>query len=199
MPRSGAERARFVLAGESRALARETVLNTFSPREVQARVRSGESAEAIASDTGWALDKVLRYAEPLLAERTFMANQAQTVEVRRSGGRVSLYEACEQVLGETTTDGVQWDAHRRDDGRWIVTANVDGDVASWTYDHHGRNLHPLDELARRLMGATPAPVEHDVDIAEALDLAGDVPVVRETKEARPRLAVVPAAASLARA
>lgn len=166
-------------------------MDTFSPREVQARVRAGESAEDVAADTGWALDKVLRYAEPLLAERTFMANQAQTVEVRRSRGSVSLYDACEQVLGAPAMDEIRWDAHRREDGRWVVTASLDGETAEWTYDHHGRNLHPLNESARRLMGAMPAPVEQEVDIAAALDLAAEVPVVREEPESRPHLAVVP--------
>ncbi len=166
-------------------------MDSFSPREVQARVRAGESAEEVAADTGWALDKVLRYAEPLLAERTFMANQAQTVEVRRSRGSVSLYDACEQVLGASTMDTVRWDAHRREDGRWVVTADMDGETAQWTYDHHGRNLHALNEPARRLLGAAPTPVDDEVDIAEALDLAADVPVVRDEPDTRPRLAVVP--------
>lgn len=166
-------------------------MDSFSPREVQARVRAGESAEEVAADTGWALDKVLRYAEPLLAERTFMANQAQTVEVRRSRGSVSLYDACEQVLGASTMDTVRWDAHRREDGRWVVTAAMDGETAEWTYDHHGRNLHALNEAARRLLGATPTPVDDEVDIAEALDLAAEVPVVRDEQDSRPRLAVVP--------
>lgn len=166
-------------------------MDTFSPREVQARVRAGESAEEVAADTGWAMDKVLRYAEPLLAERSFMANQAQTVEVRRSRGSVTLYDSCEQVLGEPAMDSLVWDAHRRDDGRWIVTAAIDGDTAEWTYDHHGRNLHPLNDSARRLLGATPVAVEEDVDIAEALDLATEVPVVREEADSRPHLAVVP--------
>lgn len=166
-------------------------METFSPREVQARVRAGESAEAVAADTGWALDKVLRYAEPLLAERAFMANQAQTVEVRRSRGSVTLYDSCEQVLGSPAIDEVQWDAHRREDGRWVVTASIDGEIGAWTYDHHGRNLHPLDDVARRLMGTTPAPAEDEVDIAEALDLAAEVPVVRDEQDARPHLAVVP--------
>lgn len=158
---------------------------------MQARVRAGESAEAVAADTGWELDKVLRYAEPLLAERSFMANQAQAVEVRRSGGSVTLYDACEQVLGEAATDALVWDAHRREDGRWVVTATSSDSAASWTYDHHGRNLHPLDDAARRLLGAAPtAPVE-DIDIAEALDLVAEVPVVREAADLRPRLAVVP--------
>jgi len=172
----------------------ESALQTFSPREVQARVRAGESAEAVAADTGWALDKVLRYAEPLLAERSFLAAQAQSVEVRRSGGPVTLYDSCEKVLGSSTLEAVAWDAHRREDGRWVVTATLNDSQAEWTYDHHGKNLHPLNETARTLMGAAPAPSDDEVDIAEALDLASEIAVVREAEQVRPHLVSVPSPA-----
>lgn len=159
-------------------------------------MRSGESAEAVAADTGWDLAKVLRYAEPLLDERAFMARQGSLVEVRRSGGGATLADSCAEQLGASRADTIVWDAHRREDGRWIVTADVAGEgVASWTYDHHGRNLHPLDDLARALMGAAPLsrPGTSEVtddDIAAALDLAASVPVVRETPSGRPRLVAV---------
>jgi hypothetical protein len=160
-------------------------------------VRGGESAEVVAAETGWPLDKVLRYAEPLLAERAFIAEQAQAVEVRRSGGGASLLEAAYQAIGGDPEAGtIAWDAYRREDGKWIVTGGwVDADgshLARWTYDHAGRNLHPLDDDARILMGARPVAVpDAELDIAEALDLVADIPVVREEAEVRPRLVAVP--------
>lgn len=156
-------------------------------------MRAGESADDVAAATGWDVAKVLRYAEPLLAERAFIAQQATRVEVRRSGGGATLLDTVTVALGAEAED-VAWDAHRRDDGRWVVTATVpDGTRASWTYDHQGRNLHALDDHARMLMGVSPPPpAEPDVDIAAALDLAGDVPVVREDA-ARPHLVAVPSA------
>ncbi len=171
-------------------------LQTFSPREIQARVRGGDSAEVVAAETGWPLDKVLRYAEPLLAERAFIAEQAQAVEVRRSGGGATLLQAAAAALGVPTDDaGIEWDAYRRGDGKWIVTAEyreADGaHGAEWTYDHAGRNLHPLDDDARTLMGARPmAVVDDELDIADALDLVAEPEVVRDA-EARPRLVAVP--------
>ena len=173
-------------------------LQTFSPREVQARVRGGESAELIAAETGWPLDKVLRYAEPLLAERVYISEQARAVEVRRSGGGATLLESAYAAIGSDPDAGtITWDAWRREDGRWIVSASyVDGagsHSARWTYDHSGRNLHPLDDEARTLMGARPMPVpDPELDIAEALDLASEIPVVREESvEVRPHLVAVP--------
>lgn len=157
-------------------------------------MRAGESADDVAAATGWDVAKVLRYAEPLLAERAFIAQQATRVEVRRSGGGATLLDTVAMALGAAAED-VVWDAHRREDGRWVVTATEpDGTRAAWTYDHQGRNLHALDEHARTLMGITPAPAaEPDVDIAAALDLAGEVPVVREDA-ARPHLVAVPTSA-----
>lgn len=176
----------------------ETALQTFSPREIQARVRAGDSAEIIAAENDWPLDKVLRYAEPLLAERAFVAQQATAVEVRRSGGGATLLESAALALGASPDDtDIAWDAYRREDGKWIVTAtylDVDGTHrAEWTYDHSGRNLHPIDDDARTLMGARPMPVpDVDADIADALDLAADIPVVREAVvDARPYLVAVP--------
>ena len=189
-------RDRF-LVGDSPHRHRETALQTFSPREIQARVRGGESAEVVAAETGWPLDKVLRYAEPLLAERAFIAEQAQAVEVRRSGGGATLLEAAYQAIGADPEAGsIAWDAYRREDGKWIVTGTwVDTDgshLARWTYDHAGRNLHPLDDDARTLMGARPVAVpDPDLDIAEALDLVAEIPVVREAADVRPHLVAVP--------
>lgn len=177
----------------------ESVLQTFSPREVQARVRAGESADAIAATTGWDLEKVLRYAEPLMDERAFIARQAASVEVRRSGGGATLAESALTIAGSAGESDIAWDAFRRDDGRWIVTATLpDGEMASWSYDHQGRNVHALDDVARALMGAAPATPTDDVDIVEALDLAAETPAARQqaaTAEAptRPRLVAVPAA------
>ena len=39
------------------------------PRDIQARIRSGESVESVAAAAAVPLDRVLRYAGPVLAER----------------------------------------------------------------------------------------------------------------------------------
>lgn len=136
----------------------ERPVEPLSPREIQARVRAGESPEVIAAETGWPLDRVERYAEPPLAERAFIAGQAQQAEVRRSGEPVLLADtvAIAMTRAGREADEVDWDAWRREDGRWIVTASAPGATATWTYDVAGRTVHPLDDSARRLMGVEEA-------------------------------------------
>lgn len=152
-------------------------------------MRAGESADQVAADTGWPLDKVLRYAEPLLAERAYIAEQAQSVEIRRTGGIVTLVES---ATAATDPDSLAWDASRRPDGKWTVVAHyaVKGRprAAHWSYDHAGRNLHAMDDEARMLMGVAAVS---DEAIVQALDLVAEPEP--EPESPRPRLVAVPTA------
>ncbi len=180
-------------------------MEPLSPKEIQARVRAGASAEAVAAETGWPLDKVTRYAGPPLAERGYIAIQAQEVEVRRSGSTragvgVTLGDTVAQVLSDDDRSplDIDWDARRRHDGRWIITADFIGSRgpvhASWTYETSGKTLHPIDENARRLMG-----VSSDVDDKPAVEQAPAPEMVSSLApehddgegEHRPRLVSVP--------
>jgi hypothetical protein len=151
---------------------------------------------------GWELAKVERYAGPPLAERGYIADRAQSVEVR-SG--VSLAASSQAVLLADGVDpaSVEWDSWRRDDAKWVVTvsyARGAGNArASWTFDNAGRNLHPLDETARHLMGVNAAPDENDeIDfIIEETTIAvvDDSEIIETLRQsqplARPHLVAVP--------
>jgi len=156
-------------------------------------VRAGASAETIAAETGWPLDRVIRYAGPPLAERAYVAERASTVEIRRdsAGGSTTLSDSVDAALEDLGLypDSVAWDAWRRSDGKWVVAVShpglPEGTVATWTYDHSGRNLHPLDEVARRFMESGHASIEDFLGLPEEPS--------DEEPETRPRLvAVAPA-------
>src|SRR5438034_11050250 len=50
--------------------------STLSPRDIQARIRSGESADDVARIAGVPVDRVLRYAGQVLHERAMLAQHA---------------------------------------------------------------------------------------------------------------------------
>src|ERR1044072_1635224 len=50
-------------------VATEAPPPSLSPRDIQSRIRSGESAEDVARIAGVPVDRVLRYAGPVLQER----------------------------------------------------------------------------------------------------------------------------------
>ncbi|MCH1404212.1 MAG: DUF3071 domain-containing protein [Candidatus Nanopelagicales bacterium] len=135
----------------------------MSPREIQARVRAGASPEVVASETGWPLDKVARYAEPPLGERAYKAEQARGVEISRSRGGSTLHQSvCAHLSVNPEGSDVTWDSYRADDGRWVVTAyHAHQGVGTWYYEAVGRTVHPADASARALMGGGPTEVADD--------------------------------------
>ena len=57
--------------------------STLRPRDIQARIRSGETPESVAQVAGTSVDKVMPYAAPVLAERAHVAQRAQRASIRR--------------------------------------------------------------------------------------------------------------------
>ena len=135
-------------------------MDPLSPREIQARVRAGASPEDLAAETGWDLERIERYAQPLIVERAFVADAAREVLVRTPRGAMELERAVADVLFEAgvPVHTVVWDSWRRPDGRWIVTLSFpvgEREVkASWGFDLRGKVLTDIDEAARWAVGAS---------------------------------------------
>ncbi|MFD3543180.1 septation protein SepH [Streptomyces sp. NPDC058662] len=141
------------------------------PRDIQARIRAGASAEEVAQLAGIPVDRVRRFEGPVLAERAFMAERARKTPVRRPGENTGpqLGEAVQErlTLRGAEKESVQWDSWRRDDGTWevLLVYLVAGEPhsASWTYDPPRRLVVAVDDEARSLIGesddlpATPEP------------------------------------------
>ena len=136
----------------------------LTPREIQARVRAGQSVDEVAAVAGISLDRVERYAGPVLAERAHVVEQAQAAPARRAtaGTAPALAELVDARLAEqkVATDSVTWDAWRGDDDRWTVRLSYLGGgrqrVASWVFDPRGRVLAASDDEARWLVDGTGA-------------------------------------------
>ncbi|MFD7896284.1 septation protein SepH [Streptomyces sp. NPDC059568] len=132
------------------------------PRDIQARIRAGASAEEVAQHAGIPVDRVRRFEGPVLAERAFMAERARKTAVRRPGENAGpqLGEAVQErlTLRGAEKDTVQWDSWRRDDGTWevLLVYRVAGEPhsASWTYDPPRRLVQAVDDEARALIGDT---------------------------------------------
>ena len=53
------------------------------PRDIQARIRAGETPEAVAQAAHTTVEKIMAFAAPVLAERQHVAERAQRSSVRR--------------------------------------------------------------------------------------------------------------------
>ena len=64
--------------------------SVLRPRDIQARIRAGETPESVAAAAQTAVEKIMPYAAPVLAEREHVTQRAQRASIRRpapSGGR----------------------------------------------------------------------------------------------------------------
>ncbi|MEV6195763.1 septation protein SepH [Streptomyces sp. NPDC051920] len=166
------ERLRAAVRGDRPRLGQIEieVESHLRPRDIQARIRAGASAEEVAQLAGIPVDRVRRFEGPVLAERAFMAERARKTPVRRPGENAGpqLGEAVQErlLIRGAEKDSVQWDSWRRDDGTWevMLVYRVAGEphAASWTYDPPRRLVQAVDDEARSLIGesddlAAPEP------------------------------------------
>ena len=55
----------------------------ISIKEIQRLLRSGQTSEQIARDYGVSIEKIERFAGPILSERIYIIDQAQQIVVRK--------------------------------------------------------------------------------------------------------------------
>ena len=169
--------------------------STIRPRDIQTRIRAGESPEAVAHAAGTSVEKIMPFAAPVLAERAHVAQRAQLSSVRRrtgeSGAR-TLGEAVAAQLRAHNVDptGVEWDAWRREDGRWTLTGEFSAGgrtgTGTFSFDTRGNFVTVDDEDGHWLVGDT-APATSDDGAAGADPAGDDLAAVRQR-----RLSAVPA-------
>ena len=162
------ERLRAALRGDHARLGQLeiTMDSTLRPRDIQARIRAGESPEAVAQAAQTSVDKIMPFAAPVMAERQHVAQRAQRSSVRRTGqtgGARTLGDAVAAHLrgANVDPDGVEWDSARREDGRWSLTAEfatpARSGIAKFTYDAPGNYVVADNDDAGWLLGDLREP------------------------------------------
>lgn len=162
---------RAAVRGDSPRRLETPMSSSIRPREIQTRIRSGESAETVAEAAGTSVEAIMPYVAPVLAEREHIAGRAQRASVRRTPGKGQSGPAQNRVLGDAVAahlrgrggnpEAVAWDAYRRDTGRWVLTGTFEtaerGGVARFTYDAPGNYVLSDNDDARWLIGEVLAP------------------------------------------
>lgn len=125
-----------------------------SPREIQQRIRRGESSEQIASAAGLSVGSVEKYAGPVLAEREHQAARARAAEV--DGRPVGELVAEHMVRHGEEPSAVRWDCWLTDTARWELTARAGRQLVRLRWDSAARRVKPLDEGGRQALLLGPA-------------------------------------------
>jgi len=148
---------------------------SLSPRDIQGRIRRGESPDMVADAAGVEVGRIMAYAIPVLAEREYMVEQARKAVIRRryvEGAGILLGALVnERLLARGgSPEAAAWDSWRREDGRWALHITPEGasEAASFIFDVQGRYVLPADELAHDLVGDFAVPDAGDMAIADAV-------------------------------
>ncbi|MHC1561145.1 septation protein SepH [Actinomycetospora sp. C-140] len=207
---SGDERLRAAARGDVRRLGQMEieVSSPLRPRDIQARVRAGESVDEVAAAAGVSTAHVERFAYPVLLERARVAEIARRAhpvlptDPTRTDGRTlgEIVSATFVARGQDLEDA-RWDAHKGDDSRWVVTlawqAGRSDNTARWWFKPgaSGGVVDPRDDPARELLGQDPVGGPRRVD-APAPTVTPEAPAEEpaaeehpETLEETPALAV----------
>ena len=147
--------------GSSQPQSDTEVPSMLRPKEIQAKIRAGASVEQVASAAGVGIERVQRFANPVLLERARAAELATAAHPVLADGP-SVLTLLETVTAALVARGLDpeatsWDAWRNEDGRWTVQmgwqAGMSDNVAHFRFTPgaHGGTVTAFDDAACELI------------------------------------------------
>ena len=132
-------------------------------KQIQARLRAGETIDALARATGWSAEKIDKYSGPILQERAYVIGLALETPLRRDSHAPTLQIATWDQLSPRGVDmaEVEWNSHRQSNGNWVIVLTYptkDGIAqAEWIFDIHNHSVVAHDETAKWIAGEDREP------------------------------------------
>lgn len=168
-----------------------------SPKDIQAHIRRGLSAEEVAALTGEELVYIQKFEGAVVAEREFIVSQAHEVLVQSpDGGEEAFVASVRTRLDHGGGQEVSWSAWKEESGWRVELVFREGGSehrAQWEFDPRKHLLTPLNDeaaalgkhepvnttLIPKLQVVTPdgEPDRFDSEIFEASDLGETGPML----------------------
>lgn len=137
------------------------------PKEIQSRIRAGASVEQVAAIAGEDIDRIRRFANPVLLERARAAELATAAHPVLADGPsvLTLLETVTTAMIKRGLDpnATSWDAWRNEDGRWTVQLAWKAGRSDlqahfrFTPGSHGGTVVAFDDSASELIDPNFAP------------------------------------------
>jgi hypothetical protein len=128
-------------------------------KEVQARLRSGESADSLMRTTGWSSEKIEKFSGPIMQERAYIIELALAANLTKEKHSPTLATATIAQLSPRGVDMdlVEWNTWRKEDGSWNIILMYplkDGGQgeANWNFELASRTLEAEDDGALWISG-----------------------------------------------
>lgn len=131
--------------------------SALRPREIQERLRAGETCEALAEASGLPIEHVRRFEYPVISEREHAVSRVRAKAVLTDDdGATTLGDVADERLRSrgVRPDDATWTATRQGSHPWIVqvefTAAERPRLARWSLEPRGGFVTALDDEARWL-------------------------------------------------
>lgn len=131
-----------------------------SPREIQERIRNGESVSQICEETSSPEDYISKFAKPVVDELEHMIDSAKAVRLTVPGdrfndeGQIEFGELISSRLEQANAEDVSWSVRRAGATTWDVTVGYrigeNSGLALWAFDPRKVLLTPENEAASGL-------------------------------------------------
>jgi len=156
------EKLRLQIDEQVRSAVRNAAINATSslsltPREIQDRIRSGETIAEIVELTGVNEDFVTKFAQPVMDELAHIIASALAIRVTIAGDRfndptqVEFGELIEGRLVANSALDIEWSSRRLSGGAWQLECSysISGTRAHsvWLYEPRRFHLAPDNEAA----------------------------------------------------
>lgn len=128
----------------------------IAPKDIQAHIRAGMSAQDVAAVTGVPLEYIQKFEGPVLAEREFVIGAALGVAVRTAQdtdplGGATFGTVIRDRLHDLGATDERWASWKEPESGWIVklafTAEQIDHDARWQFDPKKLTLAPLNNEA----------------------------------------------------
>lgn len=130
---------------------------SITPRDIQDRIRSGETVQQIAETTGADVDFIEKFAQPVIYELEHIVQSALAIRITIAGDRFNddmqeeFGRLIEARLSANGADRVEWSSKRAEGGVWLVSANYEikghRGLALWAFEPRKFHLSPENESA----------------------------------------------------
>jgi hypothetical protein len=124
------------------------------PKDIQAMLRQGRTAEEIAEAAEIDVDHVRRFEGPVLDERRFVAEGARRFPVGHADSAALEDLVIQRLRSRQADEDTEWDAWKNTDGTWtlqlLFRAGGRERGAQWIVDQQRRSVTAEDDEARWL-------------------------------------------------
>lgn len=138
-----------------------TARHRASPKDIQAHIRRGLSAQQVADLTGEDISYIQKFEGAVVAERSFIIDQALAVAVStKNGGETSFGASVRARLAEIAAVEDSWVGWKEESGWRIELVFHEGDVehrARWSFEPRKHLLLPENDDAHVLSRHEPMP------------------------------------------